>query len=103
MQPEAMTLDTTGEEGPSARMVLFKGILDGTFLFYSNYASRKGRDLSHDRRAALVFYWAVTRHQVRVYGPVRKVGHAASLAHFAGRPRGGPVSGAPSAHRNVSA
>ena len=92
LQPEAMTLATTGEEGPSARMVLFKGILDGTFLFYSNYASRKGRDLSHDRRAALVFYWAVTRHQVRVYGPVRKVGHAASLAYFAGRPRGAQIS-----------
>src|SRR5438094_390827 len=92
LQPEAMTLATTGEEGPSARMVLFKGILDGTFLFYSNYASRKGRDLSHDRRAALVFYWSVTRHQVRVYGPVRKVGHAASLAYFAGRPRGAQLS-----------
>ena len=92
LQPEAMTLATTGEEGPSARMVLFKGIRDGTFLFYSNYASRKGRDLSHDRRAALVFYWSVTRHQVRIYGPVRKVGRAASLEYFASRPRGAQIS-----------
>ena len=92
LQPDAMTLATTGEEGPSARMVLFKGIRDGSFLFYSNYASRKGRDLSHDRRAALVFYWSVTRHQVRVYGPVRKVGRPASLEYFAGRPRGARIS-----------
>lgn len=52
-QPDAMTLATAGEDGPSARMVLFKGLHNGSFLFYSNYDSRKGRDLSHDRRAAL--------------------------------------------------
>ena len=102
LQPEAMTLATTGEEGPSARMVLFKGILDGNFLFYSSYASRKGRDLSHDRRAALVFYWSVTRHQVRVYGPVRKVGRAASLEYFASRPRGARISALASPQSKVA-
>ena len=66
-QPDAMTLATAGEGCvPSARMVLFKGIEDGAFLFYSNYESRKGRDLAANKRAALVFYWSVTRHQVRV-------------------------------------
>jgi pyridoxamine 5'-phosphate oxidase len=91
-QPDAMTLATAGEEGPSARMVLFKGLEDGAFLFYSNYASRKGRDLSHDHRAALVFYWSVTRHQVRVYGIVRKVARPVSERYFATRPRGAQLS-----------
>jgi len=91
-QPDAMTLATSGEEGVSARMVLLKGIQDGAFLFYSNYSSRKGRDLSWDRGAALVFYWAVTRHQVRVSGTVRKVGRAATQEYFHSRPRGAQLS-----------
>ena len=91
-QPDAMTLATYGEEGPAARMVLFKGLQDGSFLFFSNYASLKGRDMTYDRRAALVFYWAVTRHQVRVAGAVRRLGRAASLQYFATRPRGAQLS-----------
>ena len=92
LQPDAMTLATAGEDGPSARMVLFKGLHNGSFLFYSNYDSRKGRDLSHDRRAALVFYWSVTRHQVRVYGTTRKVSRDASAGYFSSRPRGAQLS-----------
>src|SRR2546428_670551 len=61
-----MTLATSGEEGVSARMVLFKGIEDGAFLFYSNYGSRKGRDLAWYRGAALV---CATRG-----GPLRALG-----------------------------
>ncbi len=91
-QPDAMTLATAGEDGPSARMVLFKGLHNGTFLFYTNYESRKGRDMSHDRRVALVFYWPQTRHQVRVYGIVRKVSRDASAGYFATRPRGAQLS-----------
>ena len=91
-QPDAMTLATYGAEGPSARMVLWKGFQDGAFLFYSNYASLKGRDLIHDRRAALVFYWAVTHHQVRVAGAVRRLGRADSQKYFATRPRGAQLS-----------
>ena len=73
-------------------MVLFKGLQDGSFLFFSNYASLKGRDMTYDRRAALVFYWAVTRHQVRVAGAVRRLGRAASQQYFATRPRGAQLS-----------
>ncbi|OLB90786.1 MAG: pyridoxamine 5'-phosphate oxidase [Chloroflexi bacterium] len=91
-QPDAMTLATAGEEGPSARMVLYKGLQNGSFIFYSNYDSRKGRDLSHDRRAALVFYWSAMRHQVRVYGVVRKLKREESAAYFATRPRGAQLS-----------
>jgi pyridoxamine 5'-phosphate oxidase len=92
LQPDAMTLATASDEGPSARMVLFKGLRNRDFVFYSNYDSRKGRDLSHDRRAALVFFWAVTRHQVRVYGTVRKVGRKESEEYFHSRPRGAQLS-----------
>jgi pyridoxamine 5'-phosphate oxidase len=91
-QPEAIALATSGPRGPSARMVLFKGIEDGSFLFYSNYGSRKGRDLATDNRAALVFYWFATRHQVRVSGTVRRMSRAASLEYFHTRPRGAQLS-----------
>lgn len=88
-----MTLATANDgAGPSARMVLFKGLEDGAFLFYSNYESRKGRDLTANPRAALVFYWSVTRHQVRVSGTVRRLSRAASLAYFHSRPRGAQLS-----------
>ncbi len=103
-QPDAMTLATAGEGGtPSARMVLFKGIENGAFLFYSNYESRKGRDLRANRQAALVFYWSVTRHQVRVSGTVRRLGRAASLAYFHTRPRGAQLSALASRQSRVVA
>ena len=91
-QAEAMTLATCGPKGPSARMVLFKGFEAGAFLFYSNYESRKGMDLAARNSAALVFYWSVTRHQVRVSGTVRRLSSAASLAYFRSRPRGAQLS-----------
>jgi pyridoxamine 5'-phosphate oxidase len=92
-QPDAMTLATAGPGGtPSARMVLYKGIDDGSFLFFSNYESRKGRDIAVNRKAALVFYWSVTRHQVRVSGTIRRISRAASLDYFRSRPRGAQLS-----------
>jgi len=91
-QPDAMTLATSGAAGPSARMVLFKGVEDGAFLFYSNYGSRKGRDLADDSRAALVFYWSAPRHQVRVSGTVRRLTRRESAEYFATRPRGAQLS-----------
>jgi pyridoxamine 5'-phosphate oxidase len=91
-QPDAMALATAGDEGPSVRMVLFKGVDDGSFLFYSNYGSRKGRDLAHDNRAAIVFYWFQTRHQVRVSGTVRRLSRSASAEYFHSRPRGAQLS-----------
>lgn len=73
-------------------MVLFKGLRDGSFLFYSNYDSRKGHDLTKDNRAAVAFYWFETRHQVRVSGTVRRLDPKASLAYFKSRPRGAQLS-----------
>ncbi len=91
-QPNAMALATAGDDGTSVRMVLFKGFQEGSFLFYSNYQSRKGRDLARDPRAAVVFYWFATHHQVRVSGTVRRLSRKASLAYFHTRPRGAQLS-----------
>jgi len=91
-QTDAMALATAGDEGPSVRMVLFKGLRDGSFLFYTNYESRKGRDLARYHGAASVFYWFATRHQVRVSGTVRRLSRQASLAYFRARPRGAQLS-----------
>jgi pyridoxamine 5'-phosphate oxidase len=103
-QPEAATLATAGADGaPSARMVLFKGLEDGAFLIYSNYESRKGRDLSANRNAAIVFFWSVTRHQVRVSGTVRRLSRAASAAYFHSRPRGAQLSALASRQSRVVA
>ena len=84
-------------------MVLFKGIADGSFLFYSNYKSLKGRDLAANRQAALVFYWSATRHQVRMSGTVRRVSRAASAAYFHSRPRGAQLSALASRQSRVIA
>jgi pyridoxamine 5'-phosphate oxidase len=73
-------------------MVLFKDLEGDRFVFYSNYESRKGRDLAANNRAALVFFWSVTRHQVRVSGRVSKLSHAESMAYFRSRPRGAQLS-----------
>jgi pyridoxamine 5'-phosphate oxidase len=92
-QPDAMTLATAGRGCvPSARMVLFKGLAVGSFLFYTNYESLKGRDLATNRQAALVFYWSATRHQVRLSGTVRRVSRSLSSAYFHSRPRGAQLS-----------
>jgi pyridoxamine 5'-phosphate oxidase len=100
-QPEAVALATSGTAGPSVRMVLFKGVTDGSFRFYSNYESRKGLDLAHDNRAAIVFYWFPTRHQVRVSGTVRRLDRKASLAYFKSRPRGAQLSASASRQSHV--
>ncbi len=93
LQPDAIALATADASGaPSVRMVLFKGMEGGRFLFYSNYESRKGRDLAANNRAALVFYWSLTRHQVRVSGRVSRLSRADSTAYFHSRPRGAQLS-----------
>ena len=76
MLPEAnaMVLATVGADGqPSARVVLLKGLDERGFVFYTNYDSRKGRELEGGGRAALVFYWAELERQVRVEGAVERV------------------------------
>lgn len=89
LEPNAMTLATMGHSGhPSARMMLLKGLEDGRFVFFTNRESRKGRELSANPAAALVFFWAELERQVRVEGVVGPVSETDSDAYFATRPRG---------------
>src|SRR5438128_8266383 len=104
LQPDAVTLATATRGGtPSARMVLFKGVEDGAFVLYSNYGSRKGRELAQNNRAALVFFWSIERHQVRVSGTVRRLSREASAAYFHSRPRGAQLSALASRQSRVGA
>jgi pyridoxamine 5'-phosphate oxidase len=88
-EPNAMTLATVDGSGqPSARIVLLKGIQPDGFLFYTNYESRKGRELAANPRCALTFLWAELERQVRVEGVADKVPKDVSEAYFKGRPKG---------------
>jgi pyridoxamine 5'-phosphate oxidase len=87
-EPTAMTLATSGLGGrPAARTVLLKGCDERGFVFYTNYGSRKARELADNPFAALVFYWPFLGRQVRVEGTVEKISREESAAYFATRPR----------------
>ena len=89
----AMTLATVSAGGaPAARVVLLKGVEGGGFVFYTNYASRKGRELGAQPRACLVFLWAELERQVRIEGRVEKVASADADAYYASRPLGARLS-----------
>ena len=91
--PNAMTLATVTPEGaPSARIVLLKGVEQGAFLFYTNYLSRKGRELEQRAQACLVLLWSDLERQVRIDGVVQKVTAADSDAYYATRPLGARLS-----------
>lgn len=86
-EPEAMTLSTATPDGrPSARIVLLRGFDPGGFCFFTNYASRKGRELAANPQAALTFHWAALERQVRIEGQVQKTTSAESDAYFTSRP-----------------
>jgi pyridoxamine 5'-phosphate oxidase len=102
--PNAMTLATVDAEGnPDARIVLLKGLEQGAFSFYTNYRSRKGRELEARPAACLVFQWSELERQVRIEGAVGKVGAAESDAYFASRPLGARLSAWASAQSEVVA
>ena len=89
----AMTLATVAASGaPAARIVLLKGVDGGGFVFYTNYLSRKGRELAAQPRACLVLLWSELERQVRIEGRVEKVAAADSDAYYASRPLGARLS-----------
>jgi pyridoxamine 5'-phosphate oxidase len=91
--PNAMTLATVTLEGaPDARIVLLKGLERGGFAFYTNYRSRKARELDARPAACLVFQWSELERQVRIEGAVEKVSAAESDEYFASRPLGARLS-----------
>jgi pyridoxamine 5'-phosphate oxidase len=86
-EPEAMTLSTASATGrPSARIVLLRGFDARGFCFFSNYDSRKGRELAANPHAALTFHWAELERQVRIEGAVERTTAAESDAYFHSRP-----------------
>jgi pyridoxamine 5'-phosphate oxidase len=89
VEPNAMTLATVAEDGqPSTRIVLLKGVDPRGFSFFTNYESRKGRELAGNPKAALTFFWAGLERQISVCGAVSKLPRADSEAYFAVRPLG---------------
>lgn len=91
--PNAMTLATASSDGvPSARMVLLAGFDERGFVFFTDYRSRKGTELAHNPRAALVFYWPELERQVRITGTTSQTDRQESEAYFRSRPRGSRLS-----------
>lgn len=96
-----MTLATCDRHGqPSSRVVLLKDI-DHGLVFYSNYDSRKGREIAANPRAALLFWWQALHRQVRVEGIVEQISAAESDAYFESRPRESNLSAMASAQSQV--
>lgn len=89
MEVNAATLATANAAGePSARTVLLKGMDARGFIFFTNYDSRKARELAENPHAAMVFYWTDQARQVCLSGPVTKLPRSESEAYFKSRPRG---------------
>lgn len=89
LHPDAMTLATASKDGkPSARIVLLKSFDEDGFVFFTNYSSRKGKELIKNQYASLVFYWDRIDKQVRIEGSVKKVSLKESEEYFHSRPRG---------------
>ena len=90
--PEAMTVSTCGEDGVvSSRMSLLKGFDEHGFVFFTNYNSRKGKQLSENPRCSLCFHWPVLERQVRIEGVTVKTTSEESDSYFATRPRGSQI------------
>ena len=88
-EPNAMTLATAEQDGrPSARIVLLKGFDARGFVFFTNYRSRKGRELALNPQGALLFHWIELERQVRIEGEVEMVAREESDEYYASRPLG---------------
>jgi len=87
-EPTAMTLATATTDGrPSARIVLLKGFNNDGFVFYTNYLSRKGKEIGKNPLGSLLFFWAGLERQVRIEGVIEKVSREDSEQYFHSRPR----------------
>lgn len=101
-EPNAMVLATAALDAkPSARMVLLRGMDERGFVFFTNYSSRKGKELKENPFAALVFFWQPLHRQIRIEGRVERVNAQESDAYFASRPRGAQLSASASPQSQV--
>jgi len=87
-EPNAMTLSTATHDGrPSGRIVLLKGFNPTGFMFYTNYLSRKGKEITKNPLGALTFFWGSLERQVRIEGTIEKLSKEESDQYFHSRPR----------------
>jgi pyridoxamine 5'-phosphate oxidase len=87
-EPNAMTLSTATRDGvPSARIVLLKGYDNYGFVFYTNYLSRKGKEITKNPVGALTFFWGELERQVRIEGTIEKLSKEQSEKYFQSRPK----------------
>ncbi len=91
-EPNAMTLATCNALGkPSARIVLLKEIKQNGFIFFTNYQSKKAKDIEENGFAALVFFWKELERQIRIEGSIKQVSAGESDAYFSIRPRASQI------------
>jgi|SRR5665213_1854619 len=91
-EPNAMTLATATTDGrPSARIVLLKGVYENGFVFYTNYLSRKGKEITKNPLGALTFFWAGMERQIRIEGTIEKISKEQSDKYFQSRPKGSQI------------
>lgn len=87
IEPNAMVLSTSDENNfPSSRVVLLKEVKDGAFVFYTNYESKKGHDLTINPKASLLFFWRELGRQIRLSGTVIRISKEESENYFSSRP-----------------
>ncbi len=92
-EPNAMTLSTCNASGkPSSRIVLLKGIKEDGFIFFTNYASRKGKEIESNPLVSLLFFWKELERQVRIEGEIEKISGQESDAYFSKRPAESRIS-----------
>ncbi len=92
-EPTAMTLATATHDGrPSARIVLMKGFDSNGFVFYTNYLSRKGKEIAKNPLGALLFFWDTLERQVRIEVTIEKISNEDSVKYFHTRPRPSQMS-----------
>jgi len=100
VEPNAMSLATASTDGQAdARIVLLKDINSEGFVFFTNYNSKKGQDISENAKVALLFFWPELERQVRVLGKVDKISTIESEEYFHSRPRGSQL-GALASHQS---
>lgn len=93
MEPNAMAMACVDTEGaPSVRMVLLKEFSKNGFTFFSNYTSKKGKDIEHNPRVSLLFFWPELARQIRIDGTVSKIDPQFSENYFKERPRESQIS-----------
>jgi pyridoxamine 5'-phosphate oxidase len=92
-EPTAMTLATATHDGrPSARIVLMKGFDSNGFVFYTNYLSRKGKEIAKNPLGSLLFFWGTLERQIRIEGTIEKISKEDSIRYFQTRPRPSQLS-----------